>query len=81
MGSMPHLFVIIVNDVAGRDLSQVLVHALVGKQEEGVTGWGIRNSCELIFATGHFAVFVFYLKLDTGVVEAANWPIVSDIQF
>ena len=22
----------------------------------------------------------FYLKLDTGIVEAASWPIVSDVQ-
>ena len=23
---------------------------------------------------------LFYLKLDTGIVEAASWPIVSDVQ-
>ena len=38
MGSTPHLFVIIVDDVACRNLSQVWVDAAIGQQEERVTG-------------------------------------------
>ena len=83
-----NLIVIIVDDIAGRDLLQVRVEALVRKQEESVTEsvescWErlfINRECDLSWFGGEWGFVNKDLKLDTGIVDFASSPIVSGVE-